>query len=54
MPLPPLGVEVRFKLLPLHSDVDDAFAEMVGFELTVTDEVDPDPEQPLLSVTVTE
>ena len=53
MPLPPLGVEVRVKLLPLHSEEDDAFADMVGFEFTVTDEVVPDPTQPLLSVTVT-
>ena len=53
MPLPPLGVDVRFKLLPLHSEVDDALADIVGFEFTVTEEVVPDPTQPLLSVTVT-
>ena len=53
MPLPPLGVEVRFKLLPLHKDVDDALADMVGLELTVTEGVTFDPEHPLLSVTVT-
>ena len=54
MPLPPLGVEARFRLLPLQSEVDDALADMVGFELTVTEDVTLDPEQPLLSVTVTE
>ena len=54
MPLPPLGVDVRFKLLPLQSEIDDAFADIVGLELTVTEDVVPDPEQPLLSVTDTE
>ena len=54
MPLPPLGVEVRFKLLPLQSEVDDALADIVGLEFTVTEEVTSDPVQPLLSVTVTE
>ena len=44
---------MRFKLLPLHSEVEDALADIVGFELTVTTAVDPDPLQPLLSVTVT-
>ena len=44
---------MRFRLLPLQSDVDDALADMVGLELTVTDAVTSDPMQPLLSVTVT-
>ena len=53
MPLPPLGVEVRFKPLPLHSEVEAALADMVGLALTVTEDVTSDPVQPLLSVTVT-
>ena len=53
MPLPPLGVEVRLRPLPLQSEVDDALADMVGLELTVTEDVTSDPVQPLLSVTVT-
>lgn len=54
MPLPPLGVEVRFNDVPAQSDVEEVLADIAGFELTVTDEVEPVPTQPLLSVTVTE
>ena len=53
MPLPPDGVEVRFRPLPAQSELDDALADMVGVEFTVTAAVVPDPLQPLLSVTVT-
>ena len=54
MPLPQLGVDVSVRVLPAQIEEEAALADIVGLELTVTEEVVPMPVQPLLSVTVTE